>query len=192
MGRYAPTVVILTIGAASVVTSVSLGGPRTGYLPGIVISTAVVLTIMWRYKPPLWIQWLAALLLAAYHGGGVLMVGSDVLAHVSDVSVGGSVLRYDRGLHVFGAVVTVLLVVAVADASHTLDRWSVLALALVAGFAVEATELFNALVAPSVFSYDLVDSSLDVIGNVVGLAVGFAILLWMGRQQAGRQRNVIA
>ncbi len=189
MGRYAPTVVILTVATASVVTAVSLGGPRTGYLPGIVISTVVVLAIMWRYRPPLWIHWLAALLLAAYHGGGVLMVGSDVLAHVS---VGGSVLRYDRGLHVFGAVVTVLLVVAVADASHTLDRWSVLALALVAGFAVEATELFNALVAPSVFSYDLVDSSLDVIGNVVGLAVGFAILLWMGRQQAGRQRNVIA
>ncbi|MCL1693829.1 MAG: hypothetical protein M3096_09105 [Actinomycetia bacterium] len=189
MGRYAPTVVILTVAMASVVTAVSLGGLRTGYLPGIVISTAVVLAIRWRYEPPLWIQWLAALLLAAYHGGGVLMVGSDVLAHVS---VGGSVLRYDRGLHVFGAVVTVLLVVAVTDASHTFGTWSVLTLALVAGFAVEATELFNALVAPSVFSYDLVDSSLDVVGNVVGLAVGFAILLWMGRQQAGRQRNVAA
>ncbi|MEA2009289.1 MAG: hypothetical protein U9N78_01135 [Actinomycetota bacterium] len=186
MERRAPTVVIVAVATAALLAAATLGGPRTGYVPGIVISTAVVLTIMWRYRPPLYIQWLTALLLASYHGGGVLIVGSDVLAHVA---LGGSILRYDRGLHVFGAVVTVLLIVVVADRSHARGTWSVLGLALVAGFAVEATELFNALVMPTVFSYDLVDSSLDVAGNVAGLAIGFAILIWMDRQQTGNQRN---
>ena len=176
MGRHAPAVVILTVAAAALSIAVVLGGPRVGYVPGIVISTVVVLGIVWRYGPPLRIQWLAVLLLASYHGGGTLMVGSDVLAHVS---LGNHLLRYDRGLHVVGAVVAVLLVAVIADRSRSLGTTAILAVAVAAGFAVEAVELFNALIAPSVFSYDLFDSSLDVVGNIVGLVFGFAILVWM-------------
>ena len=97
MGRHAPAVVILTVAAAALSIAVVLGGPRVGYVPGIVISTVVVLRIVWRYAPPLRIQWLAVLLLASYHGGGTLMVGSDVLAHVSLGVLFGEVVLEDVG-----------------------------------------------------------------------------------------------
>jgi len=184
MDRHAPTVVIVVVAAAALSTAVILGGPRIGYVPGIVISTVVVLAIIWRYHPPLGIQWLAVLLLAAYHAGGTLMVGSDVLAHVS---LGDGVLRYDRGLHVFGAIVTVLLVAVIAARSRSGGRTAILAAAFAAGLAVEAVELFNAVVAPNVFSYDLVDSSFDVVGNIAGVSVGLAILV---RTEAHRATNL--
>jgi len=80
MGRYAPAAVILAVSIATSVTAIVLGGPRTGYLPGIVISTIIVLTITWPYNPSQSTVWSAAALLAAYHLGGTLMVGNDVLA----------------------------------------------------------------------------------------------------------------
>lgn len=188
MSRHAPVVVILTVAAAALSIAALLGGPRIGYLPGIVVSTLVVLVIVWRYDPPLRIQWLGALLLAAYHGGGTLMVGSDVLAHVS---AWGSVLRYDRGLHVFGGVVAVLLVVVIADRSRPVGSAAILAMALGAGFAVEAVELFTALVAPGVFSYDVYDSSLDVAGNIAGLVVGFSVLAWTDIRRADERAGTV-
>lgn len=188
MGRRSPVVMILTVAAAGLSIALILGGPRAGYVPGIVISTVVVLVIVWRYSPPLRIQWVAVLLLAAYHGGGTLMVGDDVLMHVS---LGDSVLRYDRGLHVVGAALTVLLVAVLADRSHSLGSTAILAMAFAAGFAVEAAELFNALVVPSVFSYDLFDSSLDIVGNIAGLVIGFAALVWMDNQRFGDRPNVV-
>jgi hypothetical protein len=78
-----PTLVILASGVAASAAVVLLGGPRTGYLPGIVISTTAVLVIVWRYNPSLHLRWLAAALLVAYHAGGTLIIGSNVLAHES-------------------------------------------------------------------------------------------------------------
>jgi hypothetical protein len=43
-------------GVASLAALV-LGGPRTGYLPGIVISTIIVMAITWRYDPSQFARW---------------------------------------------------------------------------------------------------------------------------------------
>lgn len=181
MGRYAPTAVILAVSIAASVAAIVLGGPRTGYLPGFVISTIIVVAITWRYRPSQYTVWSAAVLLAAYHLGGTLMVGSDVLAHVS---IGNSVLRYDRGLHVFGAIVVVLLIAESWHRSRHVAYGSILALGLATGFAVEGMEVFFALAAPSVFSYDLHDSSLDVAANIVGAVSAITVLVWTRRTEA--------
>ena len=184
MGEYAPTATILAVSIAASTAAILLGGPRTGYLPGIIISTITVVAITWRYRPSQRTVWSAAVLLAAYHLGGTLMVGSDVLAHVS---IRNGVLRYDRGLHVFGAIVVVLLIVEIWDHSRRFAYASILALGLVTGFAVEGMEVFFALAAPSVFSYDLHDSSLDVAANIVGATAAVTVLVWMHRTSATKR-----
>lgn len=163
-----------------------LGGPRHGYLAGTVFSAAVAVVILWRYQLSLLMRWLVALLLVAYYGGGALMVGSDVLAHVS---LGNDALRYDRMIHVLGATIAVLLVAEIASRRHPLPTWLVMVVAVGAGLVVEAVELATALVLPRVFSYDLVDSSLDVAGNTAGLVLGFAALLWARRRPLSRYRT---
>ncbi len=181
MGRHVPTAMILTVAISASVTAIVLGGPRTGYLPGIVISTIIVMAITWRYRPSQHTVWSAAMLLAAYHIGGTLIVGSDVLAHVS---VGNTVLRYDRGLHVLGAIVVVLLIAEIWNRSRRVAYGSILALGLATGFAVEGMEVFFALAAPSIFSYDLHDSSLDVAANIVGATSVITVLVWAHRTGA--------
>ena len=184
--KNAPTLITVAVATAASLAAILLGGPRTGYLPGIVVSTGIVVAITWRYKPSQRTRWLATILLVSYHFSGTMMVGGDVLAHVS---VGNSVLRYDRGLHVFGATVAVLLIAEGWNQSRFLSRWLVLALALAAGFAVEAVELFTALVAPSWFSYDLYDSSLDVAGNTLGAISCTTALVWIHRTEARRRHS---
>jgi len=103
------------------------------------------------------------------------MVGDDVLAHVA---LGNEAFRYDRGLHVFGAVLTVLVVAALVKTPAATGAWVVLFLAIGSGLAVEAVELLNAVAIPTIFSYDLVDSSLDIVGNAVGLIIGFVAITW--------------
>ena len=109
---------------------------------------------------------------------------------MAHISLGDSVLRYDRGLHVFGAIVTVLLVAAIANRTPARGRAAILATAFAAGLAVEAMEVFNALVAPSLFSYDLFDSSLDVIGNIAGIVAGIAVLVWIDNQRSSELPGV--
>jgi hypothetical protein len=175
----APTVVILAAAAAAVTAVVLFGGPRLGYLPGIVFSAIVGLLILGRYQPSLPVRWLVAALLAAYYAGGALMVRGDVLAHVS---FSNDVLRYDRGIHVLGGLITVLLVAEIAGSRPAMGVLLVLVVAAAAGFIVEGVELATALALPGVFSYDAVDSSLDVVGNMVGLALGSGALLWAKRR----------
>jgi hypothetical protein len=186
MGRSIPTVVTFAVAAVTSLAAVVLGGPRTGYLPGIVISTIIVMAITRRYNPSQFARWSAAMLLAAYHIGATLMVGSDVLAHVS---VGNGVLRYDRGLHVFGASIVVLLLAEGGNRSPRLGYWSIFGLGLVAGFAVESLEVVAALVTPRVFSYDLYDSSLDVGANIVGAISAVTFLVWTHRTAAGGRHS---
>ena len=112
------------------------------------------------------------------------MVGSDVLAHVS---IRNGVLRYDRGLHVFGAIVVVLLIVEIWDHSRRFAYASILALGLATGFAVEGMEVFFALAAPNTFSYDLYDSSFDVAANIVGATAAITVLVWMHRTRATKR-----
>lgn len=172
---------IVASGAAALVAVVILGGPRTGYLPGIVISTCAALVLLGRLDPPQYVRWLAVALLVAYHIGGTVIIGSTVLAHQS---FGGDVVRYDRGLHLVGGVLAVLLVGEIARRRRTMRLWVVLAIAVAFGSLVEATELAHAVALPEVFSYDVVDSSLDVAGNAAGYALGAAVLLRMNRRAA--------
>lgn len=178
LSERASTVVVVVAPTFGFVAALLLGGPRLGYLAGIPLSAVVVLTILWRYTPSLHIRWLAATLVAAYCAGGALVIGDDVLAHVSFGSDG---LRYDRGLHMFGAAVTVLLIAEIADRRHPMGTTLVMVIAVVAGLLVESVELVNALALPNLFSYDLGDSSLDVVGNFAGLGVGLVALLWAKR-----------
>jgi hypothetical protein len=173
-----PTIVILASGLAASAAAVLLGGPRTGYLPGIVISTTAVLVIVWRYDPSVHLRWLAAALLVAYHGGGTLIIRSNVLAHMS---VGNDAVRYDRGLHVLGGILIVLLVAETTNERRSTRVSVVVTVAVAVGLLVEAVELLHAVALPRVFSYDLVDSSLDVVGNTAGFALGLAALLWTQR-----------
>ena len=85
---------------AAIAAVVLLGGPRLGYLPGIVFSAIVGLLILGRYQPSLQLRWLVAALLAAYYAGGALMVRGDVLAHSS---LSNEVVSYDRGFLCSGA-----------------------------------------------------------------------------------------
>jgi hypothetical protein len=178
MGRNFPTVVTLAVAAVASLAGLLLGGPRTGYLPGIVISTIIVMAITWRYNPSQFARWSAAMLLAAYHIGATVTVGSDVLSHVS---VGSSLLRYDRGLHVFGAAMVILLVAEGGNRPLRLGYWSIFGLGLAAGFAVESLEVLAALVTPRVFSYDFYDSLLDVGANIVGAISAITALVWIHR-----------
>ena len=173
--------------ATAIATVLLLRGPRLGYLPGIIFSAMVGLLILRRYHPTRTLRWLVAALLVAYYAGGALTVKGDVLAHVS---LANDVLRYDRGIHVIGALVTVLLVAEIAGDRHAMGVLLVLVIAAAAGLIVEGVELATALALPSVFSYDVVDSSLDVVGNTVGLALGFAALLWVRRRPLANHRAV--
>jgi hypothetical protein len=170
----APTLITAAVAGATSLAAIVLGGPRVGYLPGIVVSTAVVLVITWRNRPRQYILWFAALLLALYHVGAVVMVGDGVLARVA---VGNGVIRYDRGLHVLGAIVVVLLISEIGIKPDTGDTWSIIGLALAAGFAVEVLELSFALAAPHVFSYDLHDSTLDTAANAIGTISAVTFLI---------------
>jgi hypothetical protein len=131
-----PTIVILASGLAASAAAVLLGGPRTGYLPGIVISTTAVLVIVWRYDPSVHLRWLAAALLVAYHGGGTLIIRSNVLAHMS---VGNDAVRYDRGLHVLGGILIVLLVAETANQRRSTQISVVVTVAVGVGL-LEAVE----------------------------------------------------
>ena len=89
-----------------------------------------------------------------------------------------------------GAFIMMLLVAEIAGDRHAMGVLLVLVIAAAAGLIVEGVELATALALPSVFSYDLVDSSLDVVGNTVGLALGFAALLWVRRRSVTSHRTV--
>ena len=177
--EHPPAVVIIAAAATAVSVVVFLGGPRLGYLPGIVFSAIVGLLILWRFRPSLSMSWLVAVLLAAYYLGGAVVVGDDVMAHLH---LGNDILRYDRGIHVLGALITVLLVAEIARGRKAVSGVIVLAIAAGAGLLVESVELFTALGLPGLFSYDIVDSSLDVVGNTVGLALGFVALVLARRR----------
>ena len=185
--EHAPAVVIGAAAGTAIAAVLLLRGPRLGYLPGIIFSAIVGLLILRRYHPTRTLRWLVAALLVAYYAGGALTVKGDVLAHVS---LANDVLRYDRGIHVIGALITVLLVAEIAGDRHAMGVLLVLAIAAAAGLIVEGVELATALALPSVFSYDLVDSSLDVVGNTVGLALGFGALLWVRRRSVTSHRTV--
>jgi len=178
--------VIVAAAAIAAATVVLLGGPRLGYLPGIVFSAVVSLIILWRYPLRIHTRWFVAALLTAYYAGGALMVGDDVFAHIS---VGYGTLRYDRGIHVLGAMIAVLMVADIAKERHPMSGVLVVVIAAAAGFAVEGVELATALGLPSVFSFDLVDSSLDVAGNTVGLALGLVALYWAEHRPIARYRT---
>ena len=180
----APTLITATVAVATSLAAIVLGGPRAGYLPGIVVSTAVVLVITWRYRPRQHILWLAALLLALYHAGAAVMVGDGVLARVA---AGNGVFRYDRGLHVLGTIVVVLLIAEIGIQPDIGNSWSIVCFALAAGFAVEIAELSLALVGPHVFSYNLHDSTLDTAANAIGAISAVTFLLRTNLTEVGNR-----
>jgi len=88
---------------------------------------------------------------------------------------------------VFGAIVVVLLIAESWNRSRQVAWASILAMGLATGFAVEGVEVFFALAAPSVFSYDLHDSSLDVAANIVGAVAAITALVWTRRTGARKR-----
>ncbi len=166
-----------------VVLSAVGGGPAADYLPGQVMAVTAVITLDRWLKPAIHQLLGAVAIVLAYMLGGTILVGSDVMGHLS---VGLDALRYDRILHVVASAWIFRIVFDLQRARSQFPRSMIMPITMAAGALVESAELLIATAAPWFYSFELRDSAADLAANTAGVLLGALIALALTRTARAR------
>ncbi len=161
-----------------VVLSAVGGGPAADYLPGQLVAITAVITLDRWLKPAIHHLLGAVAIVLAYMLGGAILVGSDVMGHLS---VDFDALRYDRILHVVASAWIFGIVFDLQRARSQFPRSMIIPITMAAGALVESVELLTATAAPSIYSFELSDSAADLAANTAGVLLAALTALALTR-----------